>query len=79
MLASRRHGFAVVLQAAQKGEVNKQTEGAEPAATCDGRCHWLSVSRDHLLLQLMCSAGNCSTRTELPPRLRVLNRAPAEA
>lgn len=52
-MAGGRHGFAVVLQAAQKGEVNKQTEGAQPAAPRDGRCHWLSVSRDHLLLQLM--------------------------
>lgn len=75
-MAGGRHGFAVVLQAAQKGEVNKQTEGAQPAAPRDGRCHWLSVSRDHLL---MCSAGNGSTCTELPPRLSGLNRAPTEA
>lgn len=41
-LASRQQGFAVVLQAAQKREVNKQISETEPAAICDVRCHWLS-------------------------------------
>lgn len=41
-LTSRQKGFAVVLQAAQNGEVNKQISETEPAAICDVRCHWLS-------------------------------------
>lgn len=41
-LTSRQQGFAVVLQAAQDGEVNKQISEMEPAAICDVHCHWLS-------------------------------------
>lgn len=41
-LTSRQPGFAVVLQAAQNSEVNKQISESEPAAICDVRCHRLS-------------------------------------
>jgi len=41
-LTSRQQCFAVVVQAAQNGEVNKQISETEPAAICDVHCHWLS-------------------------------------
>lgn len=41
-ITSRQQGFAVVLQAAQNGEVNKQISETEPTAICDVQCDWLS-------------------------------------
>lgn len=37
-ITSRQQGSAVVLQAAQNGEVNKQISETEPAAICDVQC-----------------------------------------
>lgn len=79
-ITSRQQGFAVVLQAAENGEVNKQISETEPAAICDVQCDWLSFRAGSSVLRAdEFDLKPFHVHGKLPLNPWRLNRAPNEA
>lgn len=79
---TRQQGFAVVLQAAQNGEVNKQISETEPAVICDVHCHWLSFRTGSSALPadaFYLKPFHTHIHRKCSLNLWMLNRAPNEA